>query len=361
MPDFLRLAGFFLLCVVVSVGAAWGAPQEAAPAATEVMISVRGSEQAPRLVAPGEWLPYGCSLAAPYRGGSVLRYEIQKSGFLVSVDGGASVPAWIRLRQPDDLAALNRELERGTRGFAVLCPSSELPNLPPLPRGRDIALAVMGHLEDFAPLMKHRGVSALSLYSKTLTDLGPLADFPELTSLRLTGCPAVSDLRPLAKLDKLTWLALRGVPNLEDLSPLAGLSALRGLDIRSCRGISDLGPLAGATNLNVLKLPYAAAVTDAAPLAKLVNLNVLNLSRTGITDLGPLAGLAKLVELDLSGCDNIEDLQPLGDLGQLRRVRLSGCKGVKDLTPLRHVIRRGGKVEVSGDLRPLLQALSNQN
>ena len=47
-----------------------------------------------------------------------------------------------------------------------------------------------------------------------------------------------------------------------------------------------------------------------------------------------VAWTLQLVELDLSGCDQITDLAPLASLRMLSTLRLSGCIGVTDLSPI---------------------------
>jgi len=355
MPTLSRWLSAFLVCLVVAGAAAVEAAEQEGIARVS---TVWGNNQPmPRLVAPGEWLPHSCYLAVPYRGGSALRFERREEYQAVSIDGGPEQPAWIIVSAADDLAVLKRELDRGSRGFAVLCRSSRLASLPPLPAGRDIALAVTGTLPDFASLAKQHGVAALALYLNELTDLGPLAEFTDVTSLRLTCHGSASDLRPLAHLAKLTWLRLSGFRETKDLKPLAEAPNLQGLKLWGCKNVSDLGPLAGARRLAVLKVYGCESLCDLTPLAKLEKLGVLHLIGTAVADLGPLAGLTELLELDLSNCKQVTDLRPLADLKHLEHIDLGGCDGVKDLAPLREMIRRGGKVTPPKDLQPQLETL----
>jgi len=358
MRSLVRWLTAFLVCVLTASGA--GVPAAAQDGVARVTIEcphIRRPE--PRLVVPGEWLPHGCALGVPYRGGTALRFDRREGYTSVRIDGGPAQPAWISVHRPEGLEVLKRELARGSRGFAVLSSPDNLASLPPLPTGRDIALTVTGQLEDFTLLAKQRGVAALSLYAKGLTDLGPLAEFPEVTSLRLINWEGVSDLRPLARLPKLTWLRMTRFPKLADLTPLADVPNLQGLKLHGSN-VSDLGPLAGARNLRVLKVYGCEGIQDLVPLAKVEKLTVLHLPGTGISCLTPLAGLTHLVELDLSACKKITDLGPLANLKRLEHIDLDGCDGVNDLAPLREMIRRGGEVTVSKNLRPQLDLLRKQ-
>ena len=352
MRSLSRWVSVLLACVVV----ASAAPAAGQDVLARVTLAWSNNRQTPRLVVPGEWLPHACYLAVPYRGGSALHFERREEYTSVSIDGGPEQPAWIDVHQAKGLETLKRELDRGSRGFAVLCRPDNLPSLPPLPAGRDIALTVIGDLADFARLANQRGVAALALYGKGLADLGPLAEFPDVTSLRLTRWEA-SDLRPLARLAKLTWLRLSSFAELKDLGPLAKAPSLQGLRLYSCKNVSDLASLAGARRLAVLEVRGGEAICDLTPLAKIETLKVLRLPGTSIADLGPLAALAGLVELDLSGCKNVADLGPLGNLKALEQVNLGGCDAVKDLAPLRELIRRGAHVTPPKDLLPQLEQL----
>jgi len=108
----------FLACVVVAGGVA--VPVAAQEGVARVSVGCRHNQAVPRLVAPGEWLPHSCYLAMPYRGGAALRFERREKYQAVSIDGGPEQPAWINVRTADDLDTLKRELDRGSRGFAVL-------------------------------------------------------------------------------------------------------------------------------------------------------------------------------------------------------------------------------------------------
>ena len=334
MSTWRRLLGALALLAWVATASGRGAALEAAPPGmAKVAISVRGWEQT-RFVAPGEWVPSPCSLAVPYRGGSALRFGPRDGITCVSIDGGPEQPAWISVAATDGLAHLSRALDQGARGFAVLCPQEKLSALPILPRGRDIALGVMGDLKDFAPVVRQTGVSALAVCSSELVDLCPLTALPDLTSLRLNGFRAVADLRPLARLRRLTYVRIIAMPSIEDLSPLAELPNLLGIEMFACEKVTDLAPLARAPRLEMLKIRAAKGVTNLAPLAKLVHLKTLLLDDAAVTDLRPIAGLNDLVELDVRGCEKVDDL-----------------------TPIRCLVRRRVDISIPDRLKPQLEAL----
>ena len=162
MCSLARWMSLFLASILMAAAA--NAPATAEEGVARVSVGYARNQPMPRLVAPGEWLPHSCYLAVPYRGGSTLRFERRETHYTLSIDGGPEQPAWIGVRKTDDLDVLKRELDRGSRGFAVLIRPEMLASLPPLPAGRDIALAIIGDLPDFASLSKQRGVAALALY-----------------------------------------------------------------------------------------------------------------------------------------------------------------------------------------------------
>lgn len=248
MHRLLRLLPAALACLLMGRGAvATDLAQEDDPL-VRVTIQFADGKPASRWVAPGQWIPYGCSLAVPYRWGSSLRFERREECLTVSIDGGPEQTARISVHNAGGLDILSRELARGRGGFTVMCRPKELSSLPPLPAGRDIALTVLSSLADFAPLAQQHAVAALSLNGAKLTDLAPIADFADLTSLRLNGWQdGETDLRPLSHLTKLTWLRLVSLPKVTDLSPLAALPNLQGLELRFCRELADLAPLASHT------------------------------------------------------------------------------------------------------------------
>ena len=253
---------------LAAVGRAAEPPAQPPERASRVTFVHSAGYEQTQLVAPGEWVPRSCYLAMPYRGGKVLRFErkdprgvVSLGGSLVSIDGGPLQPAWITLdRRDDEMKDLRRALAQGARGFNVICHPETLPKLPPLPRGRNIALAVISTV-DPAPLAQQPGISALSLRVKEGHGLDVLGALPELTSLRLH-CAKDCDLAPLGRATKLAWLRLTGA---RDLASLPAMPALRGLRVMAMDPVPDLRPIARLRGLTVLHLSCGAKLTDIAP------------------------------------------------------------------------------------------------
>ena len=118
-------------------------------------------------------------------------------------------------------------------------------------------------------------MGSISLKRRGITDLSPLANFPNLTDLGLSD-NQISDLRPLSSLTKLTTLDLTN------------------------NKITDLKPLATLTNLGDLYL-NRNQITDVKPLANLTDLTTLYLVKNRISDVRPLANLRNLQRLELRG------------------------------------------------------------
>jgi internalin A len=114
---------------------------------------------------------------------------------------------------------------------------------------------------------------SLILRGRAITDLSPIASFPDLDSLSLSD-NQITDLRPLADLPKLKFLSLKH------------------------NRITNLKPLAKSRKLVDL---YANGnrITDIRPLANLTRLQFLGLQSNKISDLRPIANLKKMRELDV--------------------------------------------------------------
>ncbi|MFI6322365.1 NACHT domain-containing protein [Nonomuraea sp. NPDC050556] len=75
-------------------------------------------------------------------------------------------------------------------------------------------------------------------------------ELPELTALRLDGCPGVTDLRALRRCPTLTEVTLIHIGT-RDISPLAALPDLRRLELGGFSNVS-LAPFAGKTDLMIV-------------------------------------------------------------------------------------------------------------
>jgi hypothetical protein len=374
-----RLAFLAVAIAIALTFVSDGHAEEAPKGVASITITYpRAKEGHPRFVAPGEWVPYHCSVATPYRGGKVLEYGNFGGTMSVSIDGGPPQPMRITVHRKEGMDALRAALDQGARAFTVTTSGKTLAELPILPAGRDIAL-VTSTPEDLSLLKRQTGITGLMLYAKSQDAVEALAALPDLTSLRLH-CNAPCSLEPLTRLRKLRWLRLWGTA---DLAPLARVPSLRGLrlrvsdkevdlrpvgqlrdlvalDLTYCKTVADLAPLAGLTRLEKLALARTA-VADLAPLAQMTRLRSLDLARcTEIERLDPLARLSALAHLDLSGCAGVTDLSPLAELIALRRVELDGCKGVTNLAPLAAIARRGAVIKVDTPLKPQLATLADE-
>jgi internalin A len=119
-----------------------------------------------------------------------------------------------------------------------------------------------------------------------------------------------------AKIIKTGSLILRGRA-ITDLSPIASFPNLDSLSL-SDNQITDLRPLANLTELNFLSLKHNR-ITDLKPLAKSKKLIDLYVNDNQITDITPLANLTKLQFLGLQS-NNISDLRPLANLKKMREL-----------------------------------------
>jgi hypothetical protein len=177
-------------------------------------------------------------------------------------------------------------------------------------------------------------VRELDLTGQDVTDLGPLAAMPALTSLRLTGNAAVADLSalrglpltnlglsgtgvtdlgPLARTPTLQWVGLSGT-GVFDLRPLASSPGLLELDVSNA-AVADLSPLAGAASLSKLDV-RDNLVADLTPVATMPALDELWVGGNPVTDLRPLLGAPALLGVDVEGLDaltpGIEELRAQG-------------------------------------------------
>ncbi len=151
-------------------------------------------------------------------------------------------------------------------------------------------------------------LTRLNLWGNSISDVSPLTNLINLTSLHLGYNPPLSDISPLADLTNLTWLYLPYNP-ISDVSPLANLTNLTGLDLSWNNALSDISSLANLTNLTFLELRHTS-VSDLSPLANLTSLTGLYLPNTNISDISSLANLINLTATDLSS-NTISDLSPL--------------------------------------------------
>ena len=123
----------------------------------------------------------------------------------------------------------------------------------------------------------------------------------KLTQIKLENLP-ISDLRPMAMFPELDWVSACYCENLTSLAGLENLTKLTRLDCHSGYALEDISALTGLTNLESIELG-SNSITDLTPLAGLVNLENLTLGGNPITDMSPLANLPALKSLGLGSTD----------------------------------------------------------
>ena len=104
----------------------------------------------------------------------------------------------------------------------------------------------------------------MSLGNNNISDVSPLAELTQLTSLNLQN-NNISDLSPFAELTQLTSLNLQD-NNISDVSPLAELTQLTSLVLQR-NNISDVSPLVGLINLKQPGYLYRALTLSSNPLS----------------------------------------------------------------------------------------------
>jgi serine/threonine protein kinase/DNA-directed RNA polymerase subunit RPC12/RpoP len=384
---------------LTQAGVVAGTPEYMAPE------QARGEQVDPRadLFSLGSVLYACCTGLPPFRGPTPLavlrRVSDEAPPPIRSLN--PEVPAWLealvarlmakdpaqRFQTAAEVAALLEGYLAHLRQPGVSAP--QLPPSPPVPRAKTTwpsflsprplvflalaALGLLGSLLVLAALLREksppdpeRAVAALEKLGATIqrdgnqpgnpvvvvrlkdtkvtdADLEPLAAFPQLRILDLTGATNVTDsaLKGLASLTRLQELYLGQTTvtdaGLKDLAPLTNLQKL-GLE---ATGVTDAGlkDVAVLTQLQYLNLGRTA-VTDAGlkDLAPLTQLQVLGLYHTGMTDAGlkELAAFPQLQKLML-GDTAVTDagLKDLAGLKELKRLEVPRTKvtatGVQEL------------------------------
>ena len=181
-----------------------------------------------------------------------------------------------------------------------------------------------------------------------VTDLSPLSELPNLSSLTL-GYYELTSLDMLSPLTGLTKLNVYAGLPLEDISALANLTELRSLMIAiadtswSKCAVQDLTPLSGLVNLENVNLNIDG-ITDFEWAKDLVNMKSLEFysERGSYTNVDGLSGMTHLQELLLplryqGGANSTYDIQGLSGLTEL--VTLNIPCGVEDLSPLSNLTR----------------------
>lgn len=214
---------------------------------------------------------------------------------------------------------------------------------------------------DFATLgefMRENPRVGLSARGESITDLGFLRFFPDLTSLAVSSLmlgslDGLEQLNPERLQDLYIGATLgRTGLRLESLGVFAGLRRLglegphRGIEVISqltnlvdlrLRSITmpDLSILTALDQLRLLDLNLGGT-RDLTLLPEIGRLEYLELWRIrGLSDISTIGALEHLQYLHLQAMSGIESLPDLHELRSLRGVRLETMKGIRDLTPLR--------------------------
>ena len=397
-----------VLALLGAVGSGLGAERPELRV-TSVLLGRRPGEGRMLLAVPGQWLEPGAlwKYQVVYWRGRELTFQQRGERAFVAIDRGEPQLASLLVVTPGHRAELQRLLAGGARGFAVVvtAKSGMLATLPPLPPGRDLALAALysykldvdalaaqtgveslkigdlGGYADLSPLAAMTGLRNLTIYRSRRVKFSTLAKLTQLEALALDDCGNNCDLAAVAKLPRLVSLRVSaGTGQPRNPKAISGMTRLRRLSLSSWRGLgdlslvapltrlegleatqtdaADLAPLAGLTQLRSLSLAHSGRLKDLTPLLKLRRLASLSLMRCErVTSLATVAKMTSLRELDLSYCDGFSDLSPLALLTRLKRLDLQHCQGVKNLQPLKAMVRAGTEVLVGRQLQTQLEAL----
>ncbi len=192
--------------------------------------------------------------------------------------------------------------------------------------------------EAFLQLQK---LDQLDLTGLQLTDLTPLASFPQLRLLRL-GNNQIKSIDALALLTQLEELQLND-NELEDINALSSLAQLKVLDL-------------GHTQITSIK-----------PVQTLTRLEWLDVSQNKITDISFLPQANALWYLSVAN-NRIESIDAVTILKQLRELYIQGNR-IRDLSPLRGLKDLEGLVADDnpislcprgGDVSPALDAVCSE-
>ncbi len=168
--------------------------------------------------------------------------EVSAAGIEGTVTFTAVAGAAIVIPDPNLRAAVENDL--GKRSGTPIAPA-DMANLTHLE-------AKNANISDLTGLEHATNLQSLELgYGKTgnsnaVTDLSPLADLIQLTSLDLAG-NSISDISAVTGLTNLTWLHFWG-NSISDISAVAGLTKLTDLYLGD-NNISDISPLVANTGL----------------------------------------------------------------------------------------------------------------
>ncbi len=167
----------------------------------------------------------------------------------------------------------------------------------------------------------------LTLAGSTISDLSPIREFTNLTSLDLAGCQRVVDLSPIEGLKELSTLSLSRCTSVESLRPLTGLKRLEDLDLMYTGSSADLTALKSLPRLRSL---HVSGVDSLELIGGLYKVDSLGIWGSTFTDLSPISNLRELRYLHLLKNERVSDFSPIGSLTLLRHLTLWGSPGLVD-------------------------------
>ncbi|MEE1943259.1 NACHT domain-containing protein [Streptomyces sp. TRM 70361] len=239
--------------------------------------------------------------------------------------------------------------------YVEVSTAAQLAELPRLPRIKRIAL---NGLQGFPPeVLERAGLEYLCLIGdRSLRDLSPLAQLPDLAAFVIFDCPEVQGLEPLRGL-RLQKLYLHDLARGMSLAPLADMPALDHLTLGFPPDVTRAGDIPAGPGLTALvftknsqditldgldrwpSLSWLVIFGDAqgAQLSRLprtVRLEDLNIEKQSAFDLTTLQRHSELTTLMLQNCTIRSSLAPLRDLPRLTHLTLRKCRGPIDLAPL---------------------------
>jgi len=168
------------------------------------------------------------------------------------------------------------------------------------------------------------------------TQLDPIRDCRQITSLELDGMELVDELTPLTTLTALEELELRDL-GIVDVRELPDIEHLTELTLARNHQLRDLTALAGCSRLERVTLHRLMWVRDLTAVVRIRTLRALTVSKCRrLTEIAPFPPGSLLEELTVVGCPAIEDLHGIANCGHLRVVRLAGTSvaSVRDFVGL---------------------------
>lgn len=190
-------------------------------------------------------------------------------------------------------------------------------------------------IRDLTGIEYAANITELRIGKNRISDLSPLKDMKNLSTLDVHSNWKKYDLSPIKNLTNLTWLSLR-LNRISDLSPLKDLKNLTYLNLNDNKNISDVTPLKDLINLRHLSLDENE-ISDVSSLKDLTNLRFLAIDDNHVADITPLEKLTKLTYLNLNDNKYISDITPIKSMTNLKFLDLHGNM-IVDITTLNSLI-----------------------